>query len=337
MIEKYISEGYISKRKHPEHDLYILNYTAKAQYEGFWNEHTEACRGLIVDSFGSIRARCFKKFFNYEEVKSAVSKRLSQGLSFTIQEKLDGSLGILYWIKDKPFIATRGSFDSDQAIVATEILHSRDTSSLDKSITYLFEIIYPENRICVNYGNKKDLIFLSAFETKSGQEVNPLVPFLCAKNYSELGNDFSSIQKLNWDNKEGFVVKFEDGFRFKIKFEEYKRLHRIVFSISTKSIWESLRTGNEIDINNIPDEVYDWIRKESTNIKDSYLDVERKAQKTFLEIKNLPRKDFANFALKHYYSSILFKMLDKKEYNDIIWKIIEPEFRTPNANIREEA
>jgi RNA ligase len=201
----------------------------------------------------------------------------------------------------------------------------------------LFEIIYPENRICVDYGTKKDLIFLSAFEIESGKEVHPSVPFSCAETHLGCSGDFEYLQKLNWDNKEGFVVKFEDGFRFKIKFEEYKRLHHVIFSLSTKSIWESLRSGKDIDLDRIPDELYSWIKKESIELKNQYQIIEKIAQDKFQQIKKLPRKDFAREAIQYNYSSILFKMLDKKPYNDIIWKTIEPEFRTPtNASVREE-
>lgn len=336
MINKYIDQGYISKRKHPNENLYILNYTPKTQYEGFWNEYTINCRGLIIDEDGNIKARCFKKFFNYEEVKSEVLDRVQKRTSFQIQEKVDGSLGILYWIKDKPFIATRGSFDSDQAKVATEILHSYDLSNLSNSLTYLFEIIYPENRICVNYGSKKDLVFLSAFEIKTGKEISPSVPFPVAQAYGDLGDSFDFIQKLNWNNKEGFVVRFTDGYRFKIKFEDYKRLHRIIFSISSKSIWQSLRSEKDFSIDEVPDELYSWIKKESEFLKSRYLELEIKAKQAYDGIKNLPRKEFAMVASKYSYSSVLFKMLDKKPYNDIIWKMIEPEYRTPNATIQEE-
>ena len=49
-LQNLIADGYISKRKHPTEDLFILNYTAKTQYKKKWNKTTRACRGLIVDS-----------------------------------------------------------------------------------------------------------------------------------------------------------------------------------------------------------------------------------------------------------------------------------------------
>ena len=94
-------------------------------------------------------------------------------LPFEVFEKLDGSLGILYWLNNLPYIATRGSFESEQARHATEILHGRyqhTFSSMDTNKTYLFEIIYPENRIVVDYGEMDDLILLTVIDNQTGHE-----------------------------------------------------------------------------------------------------------------------------------------------------------------------
>ena len=48
-ITELINEGYITCRRHPDTDLYILNYTPKTQFENKWEPATECCRGLIVD------------------------------------------------------------------------------------------------------------------------------------------------------------------------------------------------------------------------------------------------------------------------------------------------
>lgn len=333
-IDHLIKEGYISSRKHPSENLYILNYTPKTQYEGLWNEYTEMCRGLIVDSIGNIKARCFKKFFNYEQVLSNVSLRLEAGIPFSVHEKMDGSLGILYWVKDEAFIATRGSFESEQAIVATNILKQKyGDLRLDKDLTYLFEIIYPSNRVCVDYGKTEDLIFLAAFETESGREVFPKVSFSSVQKL-DVSSDFLSLKKLNLKNKEGFVVRFDDGFRFKIKFEDYVLLHSMIFSVSSRSIWTSLKEGKEFDLEGLPDEIFSWIENCKTELLNNYSDLEKQSQEIYLKIKHLDRKSFAVEALKHSFSSILFKMLDQKPYNDIIWKMIEPEYKTPrNAEV----
>src|SRR5579885_481968 len=161
-----VENGYLTGRSHPSADLIIWNYTAKAQYEKHWTEETMMCRGLITTSAGEIVARPFPKFFNYEEYEGQIPKE-----PFTVTEKMDGSLGILYFVDGKPAIATRGSFTSEQAIRATAILRERyEHFPFSPHYTYLFEIIYPGNRIVVDYGKMDDLVLLATIYTKTGAE-----------------------------------------------------------------------------------------------------------------------------------------------------------------------
>jgi RNA ligase len=334
MLNDLIENGYISKRKHPEEKLFILNYTPKTQYERVWNEWTRKCRGLIINDSGDICSRCFEKFFNYEEVKSQVQTRLENRLEFSISEKVDGSLGILYWVRDKPFISTRGSFESKQAIRATKILHEKySNASLSKDLTYLFEIIYPDNRICVDYGQKEDLIFLAAFDTKSGLEVDPgFIPFNAATKY-RFESDFDTIKSMNTQNQEGFVVRFEDGFRFKIKFDDYVLMHDTIFSISTKSIWRNLKNNQEVPTKMLPQGVRLWADNIVESMTLQYNEIEKAVSDEFSTIKQLPRKEFADRAKGYSFPHLLFAMLDNKPYKDIIWKILEPEYKVPDEEI----
>lgn len=49
-IEREISNGYITKRIHPQNpDIIILNYTEKAIYDKHWNEVAMSYRGLIIN------------------------------------------------------------------------------------------------------------------------------------------------------------------------------------------------------------------------------------------------------------------------------------------------
>ena len=327
-LDALIEGGYITRRRHPLHDLFILNYTPKAQYEGLWNATTTACRGLVLDGYGRVRARCFRKFFNYEEVRGEVESR--SGMGFKTYEKVDGSLGILYWADGRPAIATRGSFSSDQALRGTMILRQRyGSADLDPRLTYLFEIVYPENRICVDYGDKEDLVLLAAFDTESGKEVDPpSAPFPVARAF-DLGSDFEGIKSLNLKNREGFVVRFDDGYRFKVKFEDYVALHAAIFSVSTRSVWNCMREGRQLPLDMLPDEVYDWVREVESDLKRSYVSVESRAAEIFVSIKHLPRREFASAAIEYGCSAVLFKMLDGRPYADIIWKMVEPPYRTP--------
>jgi len=122
-LEKYYQDGLIQKQTHPNKDLYIWNYTPKVQYESLWDDVTMQCRGLITNHSGEIIAKPFGKFFNYEEV---IDKNLipwDSEYAYT-QEKMDGSLGILFFYDGEWIMATRGSFTSEQSIRGLEILKS---------------------------------------------------------------------------------------------------------------------------------------------------------------------------------------------------------------------
>lgn len=324
IVRQYIGKGYISVRKHPSADLYIYNYTSIAVYDDFWPVEVMACRGLIVDDKDNIIARPFKKFFNYEDYLS--HRELPEGIDFQNPfeafEKMDGSLGVLYFIGNKPFIATRGSFDSEQAQRANKILQNvyRDVV-FDKNLTYLFEIIYPENRIVIDYKGEEGLFLLAIIDTQTGNdlEIKDIGFPICDKFPLD---SISEAKAFPQDNREGFVIKFENGFRVKIKFDEYKRLHKVLCCLSHKSIWECLKTDTAIPLDGVPDEFYDWVKEISGKLEDDYLTVVRQCKVDFKDLGD--RKSNAQYYKTCRYPHILFSMLDSKDYSQAIWKLIKP-------------
>lgn len=331
LFNDLVNKKYVSVQKHNTADLLIWNYSQRCQFERYWTPETSMARGLITDQEGIIKARPFKKFFNLSEHTSEDSKLPPLPLeSFEITEKLDGSLGILYWIGDKPYLATRGSFISDQAIKGTEILHKKYSHiSFNQNYTYLVEILYPENRIVVDYKGLEDIILLAQIYTESGEEVShkdyaDVMPIV--KQYDGI-TDISTLASLTEDNKEGFVVRFASGVRVKVKFEEYVRLHRLITGVNSKTIWDLLRNEQPFDelLEKVPDEYFDWVRRTRDNLQDNYNIAEDLAKKRYDEVKDLPsRKDQALKLLDSNFRSVVFKMLDNQPYKDIIWKILRP-------------
>ena len=331
-----IDEKYISVQKHPTEDLYIYNYTQKAQFDRMWNEATMACRGLIMNGKGEIIARPFKKFFNYGEYTGEIPSG-----EFEITEKMDGSLGILYWIGTTPYIATRGSFMSEQAIKGSKMIQQiyADNSTLmfDPAYTYLFEIIYPENRIVVDYKGWSGLVLLSMVHTKTGVEVRHRDIswyeryFDVVKRYE--GKDINTLKDLAQPNKEGFVVQYENGFRLKVKFDEYVRLHRLVTGLNARHIWENLMEGNGIEemIDHVPDEFYEWVKNTASRIEARYKEIKAISSLISIQSRKYPtRKEKAEFIMQvAKFPSIVFLMLDGREYSKSIWKIIKPAHEVP--------
>jgi RNA ligase len=330
-LNKYYEDGWLIKQTHPTLPLTIWNYSQTTQYEGKWDEVTTMCRGLVTDDKGNIIARPFKKFFNMEEGKHTPTPE------FEVFEKMDGSLGIMFLYNNELICATRGSFTSDQAkwmAVFAEKHNYKDI--IVDGFTYLFEIIYPENRIVVDYNGQERLVLLGIIKTETGKEISyhalPFGEFDVVKKYDGI-KDYSILKKLVDNNQEGFVIRFSNGDRMKIKGEEYIRLHRIMTEVSTTSIWEILSNGDDMEnlLKDVPDEFYSKIKEYENELKSQYENIENEYKWIFRTIDRSPnikdRSAFASYAKRFKHSSILFAMLDNKEISQIIWKIIKPKFK----------
>ena len=295
--------GYVRKQVHPTQPLTILNYTDKAQFDQVWNSVTTTCRGLIVATeTQEVVARALTKFFNYDH-KETPTIDLSEPV--VAMDKADGSLGILYRYTEGDdswdyAIATRGSFTSEQAIHATELLNTKYAKWLQSEShklegkTPLFEIVYPENRVVLDYNGLDDLILLGMIDIETGK----------AYTSGEAG-DF-----LNWpgfrveefpfrtfgeaiaaeprDNAEGFVVYLpERNIHVKIKQADYLALHRIITGLSARSVWKHMSEGKTLTklIEGMPDEFHEWT-------KGVWEELEDKVREQDLEISGQYDKNF---------------------------------------------
>jgi RNA ligase len=341
VLRTYIDNNLIIANKHPVYDIWILNYSPRVQSKRVWDEYTLSCRGLVIDADGNILARPFQKFKNYEEHDPS---EIDMSQEYDVFEKMDGSLIILFYYEPRMewIIASRGSFISEQAMEAQKMLKANLYDKLLVNSTYLFEILYPENRIVVDYGNRRELVLLAVIQTEDGMELyyEDMLSiyskyFTVVKKFNVKINNLTELKKLEKENSEGFVVRFLNGFRVKVKFAEYVRLHGILTNVSNLIVWEHMMKGYDFDelLDRVPDEFYNWLMRVSTALKSAYNEIEREALKEFVRIYHInevsERKYFAAEALKSEYRSILFKLYDKKPYEEIIWKMVRPEYSKP--------
>src|SRR6185437_2532532 len=325
-LDALVADGWLRSQRHPEADLWIYNYTERTQYENHWTPETLACRGLILDAESRIVARPFPKFFNYGTPQAADLPVEP----FTDTEKVDGSLGILYYLDGEPCIATRGSFVSEQAVEGTRMIREREVVR-PINATVLFEIVYPGNRIVVDYGDQRDLILLAAICHQTGWDLTlPAYSGPVAERYDH--SDIDALAALEEPNREGFVIAFESGVRLKVKFAEYVRLHKIVTGVNARNVWEAMRDGDDLEslLVGVPDEIYDWITRTRDTIRDAYDAELQKAQAVFEARPDTDRKGLAAyFQASGANTAVLFKLLDGKSVRELIWKAIKPEPETP--------
>jgi RNA ligase len=361
ILNQYVKDGWVERNDHPSLPISIYNYSRKTQYEGKWDDITLKTRGLVLDTEGNVIAKSFDKFFNYEELvgnKWVESKIPNE--PFEVFEKMDGSLGILFNYNNEWILATKGSFTSDQAIRGMEILKKYRYEKLIKGFTYLFEIIYPENRIVCEY-DFEDLILLAVVDNKDGYELrihddNIHLEGMRFRNlYNNLGfkvvkkydgvRDYSELKSKILQNAEGFVIKFESGLRMKIKGEEYVRLHKILTGFSTYDIWEHLKHGKDVMelVEKVPDEFDKWVKEQVRALKYGHFAISGYCGKAhdyfrygkYSDVDPEPsKKEFAEHLKKVVdpnLHAIMFAMWDGKtdKADELIWKLIKPKYSKP--------
>jgi putative RNA ligase len=365
--------------KHDTLPLKLYTYTEHAQFDGSWPDAARKCRGLVVEGTGEIIAWCMPKFFNYGEHEhfqvdesdrgKPYAKPLPVGEDFEIFCKMDGSMGTVFFYDDRWHVASKGSFHSEQAEWATEHLNSKlwtygdeyeapeYKGVLNSQKTYVCEIIYPENRIVVNYGSLEDLVLLTVYDNRTGEEcfteerklewgwVGSVVPryepySLTVDELQHLASENILLDEDNGDREvsgdamEGYVIRYASGIRCKVKLTDYLRLHKIVTNCTDRSVWEALKDrgqdGLEYFLADVPDEFHDWVQVVSADIinhADSVIDFAHRDFETIVsQVGTDNRKAFAELAKKSVYAPALFLLLDGKieKFKEWVWDQVKP-------------
>lgn len=282
-------------RKVEKGNLVLYNYTDLCVYERAWNDYTRVARGIIFDkTTGELVAKPFPKFFNLGEMPETYLTSLPDE-PYEVTEKVDGSLGIIFHYNNEWHVATRGSLSSDQAIKAKEMLPKYRMDKASVKCTYLVEIVYPENKIVVNYGDKEELVLLGIYNNEFQEELRifewaAILKMRAVKNFNYSIGQMIELQKTIPKDEEGFVVRYESGLRVKIKGAEYMRIHKIISQLSPLSAWECMTNGvvNKDYLTQIPEEY----RKDFQVIVDS-LEMSYKSilQQIKEDVELLPKVD----------------------------------------------
>lgn len=320
--------------------LRILNYSDAALYTpGAWdNPAVRTCRGVIVDDSWHIVARPWVKFFNHGQAEAGA---LDLTAPVEVTDKLDGSLGIIHRALDGQLrVATRGSFESDQAIHATEVLRSRypDLWAVGQ-ITPLAEIVYPANRIVVDYGDLDDLVLLGGVDIETGRYYSPGVAAVAIGWAGPTTTSFphATLQEAlaapPRPGMEGLCVRYVHHDQIvKIKQDDYVRLHRIVTGLSERSVWEHMCAGRRLEglLGELPDELHQWTRDVWDQLDDAATSLFGRALQAHQQIVDaLPdgwaRRDYAEQAkLWAPLTPYLFQILDERDPRPAILKTLKP-------------
>jgi RNA ligase len=338
-LEEAVRNGDVTKRDHPNLPYHIYNYSPEIQYSNKWNSVTLACRGLILDEDYNIVARPWEKFFNLGQVNLPIQF----DTPVEVMDKADGSLGIMYPDpKGNNYIATRGSFTSEQAAKATAMLWDKypriahNDADWNDIYTFLFEIVYPENRIVLDYGGMEDLILLGAVDNQNGYYYSPQFaksvlewtgPVVETYDYNTISD---ALGQMGRKNKEGYVIR-SHNFMVKVKEPDYIDLHRLVTNASPKTVWEQLRAGKTKTqiISAFPDEFHAYIESMIDPLivafGDRQVDICNQYYNIISEVPAFStRKDYAKAFSKFPDKRYFFLIHDGKNIKDVLWTELKP-------------
>ena len=233
--------------------LEIYTYTRQCYYGKLWNPTTTLARGLVLaPAEQRIVALPFVKFFNYGELGAPVPH-----LAMEASVKMDGSLGIAFHWGGEWHVATKGRLDSPQAQWAERTLRTLHTGALDPEVTWLFEIIFddPQSDTVIHY-DFEGLILLSGYHRGTGMEVARAqrsetaralgVAPVAVIDGADIPGLLAQARELD-EHHEGFVVRFANGHRLKIKGNRYCELARLIMNLEPLPIWEMLLQGHDLE------------------------------------------------------------------------------------------
>jgi len=344
-LMEHVERKEVTMREHPKFPyLVIFNYADIVAFKGLWTNETRLSRGLIVNiETNEVIARPFAKFFNYGQ-QGAPEIDLDTPIHH-VGDKFDGSLGIVFRnpYTDELEVATRGSFSSEQALRATWMLDGwlgrQETYRfyIDEGLTPLVEIIYPENRIVVDYGDTEELADLGAVHNSSGAFIAPpREPMYDPVTLRDV------LSRPSRANAEGWVVWLDHYTAVKIKYSAYIELHRIVTGLNRKSVWRALSEGHDkylALLAQLPDELYAWAETVGNELNRSYALEMRAIDANYIVLtemyenrggsfEELDRALFASLVrdiqMPASYKSFMFSLLDGRDIQEKIWKSIEP-------------
>lgn len=303
------------------------------------NPLVQECRGIILDESKNweIVARPFDKFFNDGEGHAAQI----DWSTAKVQEKLDGSLMIMYWYDGTWQIASSGTPDAGGAInnytitfrdLFWETWRAERYELPDpsyKNLTFMFEMMTPYNRVVVPHRTAS--IVLIGVRGLDGQEY-PVSNFY--------GLDYSIVREFNINTMENLVKTFDqfDGIdqegyvvvdgafnRVKVKHPGYVAIHHLKGDDgpSHKKMFNIVCSGESSEVltyfpewKPVYDEVEQVYKETCDTLYRQYHDAVQKTAAAFavglaqgVAIRPaIEQKEFAMHALKSVCPDALFKM-----------------------------
>jgi hypothetical protein len=300
-------------KKYPE--LLLFKYDMiEAKFD---NPMVCECRGIILNSKNwSVVSRSYDKFFNAGEGLAAPI----DWHTARVQEKVDGSLVVLYWYDNAWRVQTSGTPDASGEVSGWKFTFEElfwkvwnelgyRLPSGPSNLCYAFELCTPYNKVIVQH--KKNRLVLHGVRSTRGNnyKIDQFAKdynWECVKSLSlrTLEDIMEMCKLLDPVEQEGCVVVDAYWRRIKIKTPQYVALAHMRDGMGTKRMLELIRSNESSEfLSYFPEwtDLYHFV-------KDKYEELVNQLQLTYGAIEcQQSQKEFALLATKTKLPSILFQ------------------------------
>lgn len=298
-------------------DFILIRYGLAEMQSGMWNDPNSIyreCRSTVID----IENECvviapFRKFFNINEIKENTLENIERAIRnakvVEFADKLDGSFQCVRFYKGEFILTGSMAIDPEKSwrVKAGYSMLTNNHKRMikeNKCITFMFEFIHPKDAHVVKYTeDKTGLHLIGMRDSMSGYEYY----------YSDVVNIGSKygvktvrIENINLNDvldrskteissdKEGWVLNV-DGYRVKIKCDDYVDLHRLLDKLSSVNTVIKNVAEDRVDdmMSKLPDSHKPRIEKLVKVFEDYVVEKELTIQRYFdLSPKDISRKGF---------------------------------------------
>jgi hypothetical protein len=334
-IAKLEAEYGIRAKRHGGHpNLVLFKYNQITS--PFMDPMVRECRGVILDEQDDWRviSRGFDKFGNLGEgYCPEINWR-----SARVQEKLDGSLCVLYHYKLQWHVATSGTPDASGVVNGGEqtfaeyfwsVWGDRDLTGRAKEFCYVFELTGPLNRVVVPHDIAK-LTLLTVFnkveptvrwgldygeiERVDVEMMGDIMGVDVVKEFplSSFDECISTFETLSGLQNEGYVVVDGSFSRVKIKHPGYVALHHAKDGLGHKAFLEIARKGETAEVGLAFPEFADSVAKARKCLDGLIEELDFLYEYIMINYTPDTQKEFAAQAVLTKYPAFLFAKHGKK-------------------------
>jgi RNA ligase len=271
------------------------------------------CRGIIFNLAGDVVSPGFEKFWNLNERTETLLENLDFDQPHVIFEKLDGSMVRPMPVPDGYKMATKMG-PTDVAANAERWVRARDNYDrfmrdlIAQGLMPLLEWCSRKNRIVIDYPEDR-LVLLAVRDVRTGEYLPLNMMLELAVDYGvevvrRYPGTVNSMQHLlaetrGLQDQEGWVICFDNGYRLKVKGEQYVAIHRAKEGILRENAVIDMMLDEKLDDVKayLPAEDRENLERFETAFWQGVQDTVGKWQLAYLDVKSQFGTDRKGFAL----------------------------------------